>query len=117
MDGDSALVTLRGHSVPLVFRLPLALLPAGIQTGMQPSYNPPSHRLPMRCCAESSATLRAPLIGHVIDMTTRRNVSAQDEREQDVRSLQAELRARLGGAPTAEDVLHAGAVDGVSDRS
>ena len=37
VDADSALVTSKDHSVPLVFRLPLALLPAGVACGTQHS--------------------------------------------------------------------------------
>ena len=60
--------------VPRVFRVPLALLPPG-------------------------AT-----VGQVIEMTTCRVRSVEHQREESVRSLQAELRARLGGHPASNAV-------------
>ena len=52
-----------------VIRLPLALLPPGVAAG------------------------------HVVEMSTSRSTAAERAREDDIRNLQAELRARLGPAP------------------
>ena len=59
----------------LVIRLPLALLPPGV----------------------------AP--GHAVDMVTTRSTAAEKARESSIRSLQAELRARLGPAPMSTAAL------------
>ena len=62
-----------------VFRLPLALLPPGTAAG------------------------------HVIELSTVRSISSEQQRARQICDLQAELQARLGPAPgstsTAHDVL------------
>ena len=62
-----------------VVRLPLALLPRGIA------------------------------VGHVIELSTARSTTSEQQRAREIHDLQAELQARLGPAPgstsTAHDVL------------
>ena len=94
VEGDFALLTTTEQQVPIVFRIPLALLPHGVHTGACAF----PFRLQEAPLHAVSATSPHGLAGHVIEMATSRNTDAEIERDADVRSLQADLRARLGGS-------------------
>ena len=71
VSGDSAVLTAQhgGAESFHVVRLPLSLLPPGVA------------------------------VGQVIELTATRSVEAESERERDIRTIQHELRQRLGPAP------------------
>ena len=93
VDGDSALVS-TSTVPPLVFRMPLALLPPNTAVGV-----PLLPGCSQCMCPVLTIICRCVAAGHVVDMTTARNDAAERERDEDILSLQAELRARLGGGP------------------
>ena len=82
-----------------VVRLPLALLPADVAIGARPYL--------IRAILTSLTSALRLLVGMVIDLSTSRSLAAERTRESEIRSLQAELQARLGPAmpPSAHDIL------------
>ena len=89
IEGQSALLNTEYLDV---VRLPLALLPDGVKVG---AFAVCTLFLP----SSLLTVIIALFAGHVIDLSTCRSATAEQQREHEIRSVQAELQARLGPSP------------------
>ena len=88
IEGQSALLNTEYLDV---VRLPLALLPDGVKVG--------AFAVCAFFCRQLLTVIVALFAGHVIDLSTCRSATAEQQREHEIRSVQAELQARLGPSP------------------